>query len=56
MIPRILKIFNWVLFGTDEHTKAKLIDFFEKVIKEGKNIEVTANKSGEITLKFRKEF
>lgn len=55
MLPRVLKVVNWLLFGNYEW-KAKLISFLEILMKEGKNIEIIGSKKGEITIRFRKDF
>lgn len=55
MLPRVLKIVKWLMFGNYDY-KAKLISFLEILMKEGKNIEIVGSKKGEITVRFRKEF
>lgn len=64
IVGRLFKSVHWIMFGKmDEQKRAKLqvvlrsfVKILESVKKEAKDIEVVANKNGEVTIRFHKEF
>jgi hypothetical protein len=56
LFGRALKLTNWLLWGKDGYSRARVISFLEVFLKEGKNVELVANKKGELTIRYRKEF
>jgi hypothetical protein len=56
LLTRIAKVFMWLTVGKlDDQQKAVIVTFLEKAKDEAKNIQITANKNGEVSLKYKKE-
>ena len=57
LLTRLFKVIAWLTVGKlDDQQKAVIVTFLEKAMNEAKHLEITANKSGEVSLKYRKEF
>ena len=64
LLGRTIKIVHWILFGQmDSQRRGRLKVVLQSIVKlleaaknEAKDIEIVANKKGELTLRFKKEF
>lgn len=57
LLGRTFKVLSWVMFGKlSDDEKKKIVSFLEVAQKEAKKVEISANKKGELSLRYRKEF
>lgn len=57
LLGRTFKVLSWVMFGKlSDDEKKKIVSFLEVAKAEAKKVEISANKKGELSLRYRKEF